>query len=190
MKQKFPEHVSQDNKSLLDRLSSGDISARDDLAISNVRLVLKIAHKFIPNFKEFADEIEDEAIQNLILKLERIRTGQTKMHDSNIGAVLNKTTVYRIQDLLKKKRHDEQNQIKIRTYLKRSLPPFVHNDALVNLVKEEILTSAIFTEREHSYIKMKFDGYIDVEIADTLGISKSSVTWIKKSVEQKLKDFI
>lgn len=190
MNQKFPKYTTAATDKLLKDLQDGKIEARDKLIERNARLVLKIAHKFIWYYKDLEEEIEEVAMRNLTERLESIRAGKTKLRDSNLGAYLNKTTVFRIQDFINKERKTLKRKIFIIDHLKKTLLPITYNDALCNLFVDEIMESDKFTEREKTYIQMKLSGELDIEIAKKLGVSKSTITWVKRSIEPKLKEFL
>ena len=190
MKQIFPRYDKKLTQSLLTDLRAGSIEARDKIAELNARLVLKIAHRFIPSYLDSCEDLEDVALRSLIERLESIRKGKTVLRDDNIGAYLNKTTVFRLQDFLRKKQRDYKNSKNLVRLLKISQQAIVHNQAIYNLIKEEILTSDVFTDQDKTYISLKIDGYSDVEVAKHLSTSKSNITWIKNRIRPKLKDFL
>jgi ATP/maltotriose-dependent transcriptional regulator MalT len=190
VKQKFPKYNLEVSVTLLNELKKGSIKARDQLAEGNARLVLKIAHKFIRHYKELSDEIEDVAMRNLFERLESIRIGKTVLVDSNLGAYLNKTTVFRIQDFINKEQKVLKKKVLIIDHLRETAPLVAFNPAVYNIMLDEILHSDVFSERELLYIRMKLDGRSDSDIAEELSLSKSSITWLKKKLEPKLKDFI
>lgn len=190
MNQTFPKYTTAATERLLEDLKKGSYQARDQLARRNARLVLKIAHKFIPSYFELQDELEDVAMRNLIERLESIRSGNTILRDSNLGAFLNKTTVFRLKDFIEKERKDLKRKILIIDHFKKIGSTAVMNEAVFNLLKEEILNSEKFTDREKKFIEMKLNGFLDVEIAEELQLSKSSMTWLKKNLEPKIKEFL
>lgn len=190
MKQKLPQPDRTSSSELIDQTVQGDFDARNKLISQNVRLVLKIAHKFIPKHRGLADEIEEVAIRSLIERLEKIRTGEIQLRDHNIGALINRTTVFRIQDFLKQALKDVANHASLQEAWKESSTPVVHNNALYNILREEILASPVFCEQERIYLQLKFDGYTDVEAADIMKRSKSNISRIKKNIAPKIKEFL
>jgi len=173
----------------LARLASGDIDVRDEIATEFFHLAEKIGKKFSVRYRN--DEFESVAYEELIVVLEKIRTGEkTIRSDSNIGAFLNSHLTNRLRDYA---REEQKREKRVREYIVPHLQRQNEqarninlNDALEDLYFEDILGFSDFTEKDKTILICRREGFTDPEIAEILDMDKRRVQSVKQLRLQKI----
>jgi hypothetical protein len=163
-------------------LRDGDLTQVNYLTDAHMGLAACIAGKFAKRNPDIEDEIYSSVQEILFSKLLDIGK-RPVLRDNDISPYLNKHISFSLRKLIEKIRLAQSREITI-------AEPVCFNNAVYNLVLEEIRTSDVFTAKEKEYIGLLFDGNTSKELVDKLGVSRQRLSIVRRSLAEKLKEFI
>lgn len=179
------EKVPIDKKrieSAVSALRDGDMSQVEYLTAAHMGLAACIAGKFVKRNLDIEDEIYSSVQDILYSKIVDIGKRDV-LKDNNISPYLNSHIAFSLRKLVEKIRLTQSRE-------EGSTESYCFNDAVYNLVLDEIRTSPVFTPKEKEYIELLLEGNNSKELTTKLGVSRQRLSIVKRSLAAKLKEFI
>lgn len=198
----LPHPLDADTETaLLQRLSQGDLTARDSLVEHNLRLVVFLAKKFESTGIDMEDLVSVGTI-GLIKAINSFNADkQIKLATYASRCIENEILMY-LRKLSKRKQEvsldeplnvdGEGNELLLADVLGTD-PDAVYND-IETQVERQLLEVGLsrLSKREQQIIEMRFgldgeDEMTQKEVADVLGISQSYISRLEKKIISRLK---
>lgn len=198
----LPPPLSKDEeKELMDRIVAGDESARENLIVHNLRLVVYIAKKFENTTSNVEDLVSIGSI-GLIKAVNtfsperniKLATYASRCIENEILMHLRKTTNQRTEVSIDEPLNVDWdgNELLLSDVLGSDND--VVNRGIEEEVEKELLLEFIerLDKRERTIMKMRFGigggkEYTQKEVADILGISQSYISRLEKRIIEKMK---
>ncbi len=196
-----PPLSKSEEQELMNRIVSGDESARETLIVHNLRLVVYIAKKFENTTSNIEDLVSIGSI-GLIKAVNtfspqrniKLATYASRCIENEILMHLRKTTNQRTEVSIDEPLNVDWdgNELLLSDILgseadvvNRGIEKEVEHDLLIDFIEN-------LNEREKSIMKMRFGigggkEYTQKEVADILGISQSYISRLEKRIIEKMK---
>ena len=205
MSSSFPMPLTEEDEiSCLEKLSSGDMSARETLIKHNLRLVAHIAKKYTGTGQS-ADDLISIGTIGLIKGIDTYSSRSTRLA-TYVSRCIENEILMCIRSTKKIKAEvslnvpigidNDGNSISFDDILGTD-PDDILNSLSLKIQVSQLLRSLdkVLTDREKQIVLMRYgikgcEAKTQREIAAELGISRSYVSRIEKKALQKLKDYL
>ena len=206
MSSSFPMPLTvEDESSCLEKLSSGDMSARETLIKHNLRLVAHIAKKYTGTGQS-ADDLISIGTIGLIKGIDTYSSSRSTRLATYVSRCIENEILMCIRSTKKIKAEvslnvpigidNDGNSISFDDILGTD-PDDILNSLSLKIQVSQLLRSLdkVLTDREKQIVLMRYgikgcEAKTQREIAAELGISRSYVSRIEKKALQKLKDYL
>ena len=173
----------EDNERLYEALLQGDRTAREQLVVNNMPLVVAIVDRRIQSdssLEYLRDDLTSEGFVALTSAVNGLE--KTRPENSNVTAYLGRAVEHDLTDLLRRNRRSSREQPSDVDYSKRSLASI---DSLERVDVEDLLRHSCETAFEWNLIQLRRQGYTDREIASQYGIAHSTVVRRLKAIKRR-----
>ena len=206
MSSSFPMPLTEeDESSCLEKLGSGDMSARETLIKHNLRLVAHIAKKYTGT-SQSADDLISIGTIGLIKGIDTYSSNRSTRLATYVSRCIENEILMCIRSTKKIKAEvslnvpigidNDGNSISFDDILGTD-PDDILNSLSLKIQVSQLLRSLdkVLTDREKQIVLMRYgikgcEAKTQREIAAELGISRSYVSRIEKKALQKLKDYL
>ena len=206
MSSSFPMPLTEEDEiSYLEKLSSGDMSARETLIKHNLRLVAHIAKKYTGTGQS-ADDLISIGTIGLIKGIDTYSSSRSTRLATYVSRCIENEILMCIRSTKKIKAEvslnvpigidNDGNSISFDDILGTD-PDDILNSLSLKIQVSQLLRSLdkVLTDREKQIVLMRYgikgcEAKTQREIAAELGISRSYVSRIEKKALQKLKDYL
>lgn len=206
MSSSFPMPLTEEDEiSYLEKLSSGDMSARETLIKHNLRLVAHIAKKYTGTGQS-ADDLISIGTIGLIKGIDTYSSNRSTRLATYVSRCIENEILMCIRSTKKIKAEvslnvpigidNDGNSISFDDILGTD-PDDILNSLSLKIQVSQLLRSLdkVLTDREKQIVLMRYgikgcEAKTQREIAAELGISRSYVSRIEKKALQKLKDYL
>lgn len=182
----FPQKIEDERKlELLGLIRVGNKKAKDELILSHIRLVVSIVDRYISNFncRYLADELEDAAIEGLIVAISRVEQGCLK-HDNVTGYIV--IIVHRyVSDCLRKSSLIPAPRGHI---FRQGIP--IHEGSVSCNPGEmseirDLIDCSIRSKKERRVVDLKIKGFTDKEVGEIMDIPQTAVFRIRQTLKTR-----
>ena len=173
---------------LLKRVREGDSEAVEKMILGHVRLAFSIVNRYVNSFPYFVDDLKSAAMMGIVIAVNKIAENSMAAHDNVTGYIVINVN-YAI-------RREIQNSFVIRTPRGKKVVSMT-DLTQCNLVKRhsqpssqlyeiwDAVDSLTEDQLEKQILELRSEGHTDNKVADFLGLSRSSVTRIRKNLFEK-----
>ncbi len=173
---------------LLKRVREGNSEAIEKMILGHIRLAFSIVSRYTDSFPYLVDDLKSAAMMGIIIAVNKIAKNSMAAHDNVTGYIVVNVN-YAI-------RREIQNNLAIQSPRDKEVLR-VTNSTLYNVgTRHSQLSSQLYEiwdsvdsltedQLEKQILELRSEGHTDNEVAEFLGLSRSSVTRIRKNLFEK-----
>ncbi len=185
------EILDDDEKlKLLKRVREKDPEAIEKMILSHIRLAFSIVNRYISVFPHFVKDLDSAAMLGIVIAVNKIAQGSMAAHNNVTGyIVINVNYAVRgeIQKSFVIRAPRNKKVVKVTNDLRQG--GMLRHSQLSNQLYEiwDTVDSLTEDQLEKQILELRGEGHTDVEVAEFLGLTRSSVTRIRQSLFKKYK---
>lgn len=169
----------------LELIRKGNTEAKNELIMCHVRLAISIVDRYILKFncRHLDDELDDAAIEGVIVAIDRVQRGYLK-HD-NVTAYIVVVVHRYISDCLRKssliptpRGHVYRKSVQIQE-------DNVCCDPKTSLETRDLINCTIKNEQERRVVDLKIKGFTDKEVGEIMDIPQITVFRIRQTLKTR-----
>ncbi len=173
---------------LLKRVRVGNSEAIEKMILGHIRLAFSIVSRYVNSFPYFVDDLKSAAIMGVVIAVNKIAKNSMDSHDNVTGyIVINVNYVIR---------REIQNNLAIQSPRNKKVLLVTSGVSWNVRTRHSQLSSQLYEiwdsvdsltedQLEKQILELRSEGHTDNEVAEFLGLSRSSVTRIRKNLFEK-----
>ena len=182
----YPEPLDDDLKlEIVSELKAGNLSRKDQLILSHIRLAFAIAKRYIKkhNLSRLYDELNSAAAEGVIIAVDRISKGYLK-HNNATGYIVKFVHNSIIQTWAKQPIvPSPRNRNNTETHSFLDIHANFDDSKVISI--HETLDCIIRTQRERRIVDLRIKGYTDVQIGAIMGMPHQTIQRLRKILRKR-----
>jgi RNA polymerase sigma factor (sigma-70 family) len=174
-----------DNERLYQLLRQGDTSAREQLIVNNMPLVVAIVDTFTkayPDCENERDDLTSEGFVAITKAVSALQDPAWRFREDNVTGYLGRSIEHHLIDIARRRQRQVKCQSSPVDYSKRSLAGV---DSIERVEIEELIQHCCSTGFERSVVDLRRQGHTLQEIADIYGTNRMAISRCLKTVKTR-----